>query len=86
MNDDLDSDSRENSDEKLSLSLEFAVEIMPNIPHIGVVFSFVGLLLLNRYHCYFSMILKETLQMRFYSRFTGGGNSTTTAEPGRGIQ
>ena len=38
------SNSHKNSDEKLSLSLEFAIEITPSIPYIGVVFPFMGLL------------------------------------------
>ena len=44
-----------------SLSLEFAIEVTPIIPYIGVVFPFMGLLSLNCYHFYFLMILKETL-------------------------
>ena len=41
---------------RLSLSLEFAIEIIPIIPYIGVVFSFMGSL-----SFYFLMILKEKL-------------------------
>ena len=48
-----------NNDEKLSL--EFAIEITPIVPYIGVVFSSMESLSLDRYHFYFLMILKETL-------------------------
>ena len=44
-----------------SLSLEFTMEIMPINPYIGVVFSFMGSLSLDRYHFYLLMTLKETL-------------------------
>ena len=37
------------------------MEIKPIIPYIGVVFSFMGLLLLDRYNFYFLIILKEAL-------------------------
>ena len=39
--------------------LEFALEIMPVICHIGVVFSFMGSLSLDRCYFYFLMISKE---------------------------
>ena len=51
----------ENSGEKLSLSLKFAIEIISIIPFIGVVFPLMGSLSLDRYHFYFLIILKETL-------------------------
>ena len=38
-----------------------AIEIMPIVPYVGVVFSFMGLLSLDRYHVYLLMILKKTL-------------------------
>ena len=37
------------------------IEIMPIIPYMGVVYSFMGSLSLDRYHFEFLMILKETL-------------------------
>ena len=37
------------------------MEIMDIIPHIGVVFSFEGLLALDSYHLDFLVILKEML-------------------------
>ena len=48
--------------EQFSLLLEFAIEITLNITYIGVVFSFIGSLSLDRYHFYFSMILKKALR------------------------
>ena len=50
-----------NSDEKWLLSLEFAIEVIPITPYIGVVFPFIYFPL-DRYHFYWSMILKETLK------------------------
>ena len=60
---------RENKDKKISLLLDFAIEI---IPYIGVAFPFMGWLSLDRHHFYFLMVLKETLTFlslsnRFYS-------------------
>ena len=36
-------------------------EILPIIPFVGVVFSFMGSLSLDHYHFYFLMVLKEML-------------------------
>ena len=41
--------------------IRFATEIIPIIPYIGIVFSFTGFIILDRYHFRFLMILKETL-------------------------
>ena len=41
--------------------LELAIEIMIVIPYIGVVFSCMGSLSLDRYNFHFMMIVKETL-------------------------
>ena len=46
-----------NSNQKLSLSLEFTVKITPIITYVGVVFSFISILI----YFDFLMILKETL-------------------------
>ena len=45
----------------IAIVIEFAVEIIPVIPYIGVAFPFMGLLTLDHYHFYFLMIFKETL-------------------------
>ena len=55
------SNSRENSDWKSSLSLKFAIEITSITPYTGVVFSFMWSLSLDRYHFNFLMILNEML-------------------------
>ena len=52
---------RESSVEKLSLLLELTVEITLIITHIGVVFSFMGPLLLDCYYFHFLMSLKKRL-------------------------
>ena len=44
-----------------TLSLEFAMEIMPILPYIGVVFPFMGSLSLGCHNSYFLMILKKPL-------------------------
>ena len=46
---------------KLLIALEFAMEITPIIPYIGVVFSFMGSLSFNCCNFSFLMILKEML-------------------------
>ena len=46
---DSDSPMPENSNQKLLLSFEFAIGIMPIIPYIGVVFPLIRLLLLDCY-------------------------------------
>ena len=44
-----------------SPSLDYALEIIPIIPYIGVVFPFLRSLWLLCYHFYFLMSLNETL-------------------------
>ena len=57
--DTVEPNGRENSGEKSLVLLEFAIEIIPIIPYIGVVFPFMGSLSSDNF--YFLMILKERL-------------------------